>query len=407
MVLPKQLLEPRAGIAILPVVALPPPLAPPLPLPGEAIGPAAPSPADAQRYLSLVAAATDRLMAADDPGAMIDSLFALIRDELRLDVFFHFRRDGDAVRLETSGGLTRAERQAAADLDIGPSACGQAMRERRTLHLTDIQTSVEARTAFVRSLGVDVYLCMPLVHGDELLGTLGFGRRSARPFDEEERRLLLLLCHYAALAQHRLRIEEALRRGLDTQAQLLAELNHRVRNALQVAIGLVSHEGREAPDTGTRRALMRAAERLQVLASAHRPLYATADPGLVDLPALFGDVIAQLRGETGESPITVGSPVAVPIERAVAAALLLDALMAQGAGVPRIVFTVNGVPGNEMLRISFEAIGWGRIADVIDRDRLVARLCHQLRATLTNEDDGCLILVMPHDGGAYGACPAS
>ncbi|WP_433910219.1 GAF domain-containing protein [Sphingomonas yabuuchiae] len=376
-------------------------------MPGEAIGTAAAGPADAQRYMALVAAATDRLMAADDPAAMIDSLFALIRDEMRLDVFFHFRRDGDAVRLETSGGLTRAERHAAADLDIGPSACGQAMRERRVLHLTDIQTSGEAQTAFVRSLGVDVYLCMPLLHGDEVLGTLGFGRRAARPFDEDERRLLLLLCHYAALAQHRLRIEEALRHGLDTQARLLAELNHRVRNALQVAIGLVSHEGREAQDPGTRGALMRAAERLQVLASAHRPLYATADPGLVDLPALFGDVIAQLRGHEAALPITVDSPVAVPIERAVAAALLLDALMAEGAGVPRIAFAVRGVPGNEMLRIAFQAIGWGRIVDLVDRNRLVGRLCHQLRATLTSEGDGCLILVMPHDGGTYGTRPSA
>jgi len=378
-----------------------------LPLPGEAIETAAAGPADGQRYLSLVAAATDQLMAADDPGAMIDSLFALIRKDLRLDVFFHFRRDGDAVRLETSGGLTPAERQAASSLDVGPSACGQVMRERRTLHLTDIQTSDEARTGFVRSLGVDVYLCMPLVHGDEVLGTLGFGRRAAEPFDGEEQRLLMLLCHYAALAQHRLRIEQALRRGLETQARLLAELNHRVRNALQVAIGLVSHERREARDPGTRGALMRAAERLQVLASAHRPLYATADPGLVDLPALFGDVITQLRGDPGIPPITVASPVAVPIERSVAAALLLDALMVEGAGVPRISFAVSGAQGNEILRISFEAIGWGRIADLIDRDRLVMRLCHQLRATLTNEDDGCLILVMPHDGGAHGTRPAS
>ena len=122
-------------------------------MPGEAIGTAAAGPADAQRYMALVAAATDRLMAADDPAAMIDSLFALIRDEMRLDVFFHFRRDGDVVRLDTSGGLTRAERLAAAELDISLSACGQAMRERRVLHLTDIQTSGDAQTAFVRSLG--------------------------------------------------------------------------------------------------------------------------------------------------------------------------------------------------------------------------------------------------------------
>ncbi len=62
---------------------------------------------------------------------------------------------------------------------------------------------------------------------------------------------------------------------------------------------------------------------------------------------------------------------AVPIERAVAAALLLDALMAEGAGVPRIAFAVRGVPGNEMLRIAFQAIGWGRIVDLVDRNRLV------------------------------------
>ncbi|KTT69515.1 hypothetical protein NS319_10225 [Sphingomonas sanguinis] len=363
---------------------------------------AAIDPADARRYLSLVTAATERLMAADDPAAMIDSLFALIRDELRLDVFFHFRRDGDVVRLDTSGGLTRAQRQAMAMLDIDMSISGLVMRDRRPLHLTDIQQVDESLTDFVRTLGIQVYLCMPLLHGDEMLGTLGFGRRTARPFDEEEQRLLSLLCHYAALAQHRLRIEEALRHGLDTQARLLAELNHRVRNALQIAIGLVSHEGRQAADPDTRLALRRAAERLQVLASAHRPLYATADPGLVDLPALFGDVIAQVRNEGPDAPIAADGPVAVPVERAVAAALLLDAMMVQPVETPVINFAAVMRGGNEMLRITFQGVGWGRIADLVEQDRLVARLCHQMRATVTSEDDGCLILVMPHDGGEHG-----
>ncbi|MEJ8629164.1 hypothetical protein P0F65_03560 [Sphingomonas sp. I4] len=110
-------------------------------------------PADARRYLALVTAATERLMAADDPGAMIDSLFALIRDELRLDVFFHFRRDGEVARLETSGGLTRAERQAAAALDVEGSVSGQVMRDRQPLHFSQIQQGDDAQTAFVRMLG--------------------------------------------------------------------------------------------------------------------------------------------------------------------------------------------------------------------------------------------------------------
>lgn len=359
-------------------------------------------PADARRYLALVTAATERLMAADDPAGMIDSLFALIRDELRLDVFFHFRRDAEVARLETSGGLTRAERYAAATFDVEASVSGQVMRERRPLHFAGIQQSDDAQTAFVRTLGIEVYLCMPLLHGDELLGTLGFGRRGARPFVEDERRLLSLLCHYTALAQHRLRIEEALRRGIDAQARLLAELNHRVRNALQIAIGLVSHEGRQADTPETRAALVRAAERLQVLASAHRPLYATADPGLVDLTALFRDVIGQVQGNGPVDTIATDGPVAVPIERAVAAALLLDTLMTKVETTPTIVFATDIRDGNEILRISFEATGWGAIANLAEQDRLLARLCHQLRATVTSEDDGCLILVMPHDGGEYG-----
>ncbi|MDQ1230275.1 GAF domain-containing protein [Sphingomonas sp. SORGH_AS 879] len=383
-------------------MVLAPPLTPPLPLPGDTIATATADSVDVRRYLALVAAATERLMTADDPAAMIDSLFALIRDELQLDVFFHFRRDGGATRLEAWGGLTRAERHAAAMLDVESSACGQVMRERRTLHLTDVQGNAETRTSYVRSLGVEVYLCMPLLHGDEVLGTLGFGRRTARPFDEEERRLLLLLCHYAALAQHRLRIEEALRHGIDTQARLLAELNHRVRNALQVAIGLVSHEVRSAVEPTARTALSRAAERLQVLASAHRPLYATADPGLVDLPALFGDVITQLRGDVPAGTIHAPLPLAVPIERAVAAALLLDALLEGGVALPRITLQAVDRDGNEKLIISFQGSGWGHVAAVAEQNRLVVRLCHQLRATLTNEDDECLILVMPHDGDEYG-----
>lgn len=395
-------MELGAGIAILSGVALPPPLTASLPTADDSTGTSGVDPIDPRRYLALITAATERLMAADDPAVMIESLFALIRDDLHLDVFFHYRRDDDGTRLRASGGLTQEERRAAAALEVEGSACGQAMRERRTLHLTEVQRSREAQTAFVRAIDVDIYLCMPLLHGDDLLGTLSFGRRAAHPFNEAEQRLLSLLCHYAALAQHRLRTEEALRRGIDTQTRLLAELNHRVRNALQIAIGLVSHEGRQAAEPGTRTALLRAAERLQVLASAHRPLYATADPGLVDLPALFGDVLAQLRGNGAEATIAANSPVAVPIERAVAAALLLDALMVQATSVPRIGFAIATSHGNEMLRITFEATGWGRIAGLVDQDRLVARLCHQMRATLTSEDDGCLILAMPHDGSEHG-----
>ncbi len=158
----------------------------PLPLVDDAIGPVASDPDTTRRYLALIAAATDRLMGADDPARMIEALFELIRDELRLDLFFNFRRDADDIRLEACGGLSPAQRRAMADLDIAGSLCARAMRERRVLHLTDIQHSDDPAAAFVRSIGVKAYLCMPLFYGEQLLGTLSFGRRAAGPFTDEE-----------------------------------------------------------------------------------------------------------------------------------------------------------------------------------------------------------------------------
>ncbi|MFN3676956.1 MAG: hypothetical protein ACK4TC_13345 [Sphingomonas pseudosanguinis] len=78
----------------------------PLPFVDDVIAPVAGDPDATRRYLALIAAATDRLMGADDPALMIEALFELIRDELRLDLFFNFRRDGDVVQLEACGGLT-------------------------------------------------------------------------------------------------------------------------------------------------------------------------------------------------------------------------------------------------------------------------------------------------------------
>ncbi len=77
-------------------------------------------------------------------------------------------------------------------------------------------------------------------------------------------------------------------------------------------------------------------------------------------------------------------------------------MMAQPVGTPAIAFAAVMQGGNEMLHITFQGVGWGRIAGLVEQDRLVARLCHQMRATVTSEDDGCLILVMPHDGGERG-----
>ncbi|HEU6441281.1 MAG TPA: histidine kinase dimerization/phosphoacceptor domain -containing protein [Microvirga sp.] len=81
-----------------------------------------------------------------------------------------------------------------------------------------------------------------------------------------------------ALAEARERIEkrqsqEALQKLLDERTALLHELDHRVKNNLQLLLSLIGIEIRHAEDEATGRVLERMRERLQALGAAHRDLY--------------------------------------------------------------------------------------------------------------------------------------
>lgn len=344
-----------------------------------------------RRYLTLIAEVTDRLMGADDPARMIDELFELIRTELRLDVFFSYRLEGDRLVLEAHGGLTAQEAEHGRELALGQAVCGCAASTRKAIHAVGVQRSSDSLYDFVRDLGLDAYACAPLIHGSDLLGTLGFGRRWADRFTEDELRFLHTICHYVALAKHRLRIEEALRAGIETQARLLEELNHRVRNALQVAIGLVAVDARAQADQPARAALDRATERLQVLASAHRPLYDTVGLGEVDLAALFTGVFQQVHG--AGAGISVAGRFEAPVEQAAAAALLFHALLKRHGDKPRISV---GPSGNEAMRLSFDGAMWGLDTLSGADARMFAGLRHQVRADVHAEGDDRLVVVMPY-----------
>lgn len=81
-----------------------------------------------------------------------------------------------------------------------------------------------------------------------------------------------------ALAEARERTEkrqaqDALQKLLDERTALLHELDHRVKNNLQLLLSLVGIEIRHAEDDATTQVLERMKERLQALGAAHRDLY--------------------------------------------------------------------------------------------------------------------------------------
>ena len=190
-------------------------------------------------WLELLAEATADLLAATDVDSMLGRLFARIGPALHLDAYFHYAIDGEQLRLVSHRGLDAEQAQAASRLTFGQTVCGQAALDRRAVAVRDVQASDEPRLAFIRSCGLDAYASTPLYAKDRLVGTLGFGRRDARPFGEDELRMLRTLCGSVAVARERILTEERLveqaarMRELDIRKdEFLAMLAHELRNPL-------------------------------------------------------------------------------------------------------------------------------------------------------------------------------
>jgi signal transduction histidine kinase len=176
------------------------------------------------RFLELLAASAADMMAAADPQMLINRLFETIRAELNLDIFFHYRYEtGDQLSLANHGGITADIVERAATLPLGEGVCGRVARSRKPVVLSNVQRSRSPASVYLRAMGIDAYACSPLLHGEILLGTLGFGRRGTGCFDDAEIRFMQTICGHVALAEHRIRTEQVLRAGLAERERLLAE----------------------------------------------------------------------------------------------------------------------------------------------------------------------------------------
>jgi PAS domain S-box-containing protein len=157
--------------------------------------------------LALLSATAADLLLPGDFQVVLKRLFDRIAGPLALDVFFHYSVEGDALVLAASGGLSASGVTAMRHLAYGQAVCGLVARDRRVTVLDDVAEADPEQTAGLRGEGVRAYACTPLMAGDRLLGTLGFGRRTARPFTHDDLELIATLCHYVAIAKERERVE--------------------------------------------------------------------------------------------------------------------------------------------------------------------------------------------------------
>ena len=87
--------------------------------------------------------------------------------------------------------------------------------------------------------------------------------------------------------------EAALAQALETKDMLLHEVNHRVKNSLQLVTALLSLQAAQAADAELRENLLEARGRVAVVASMHQRLYSTSAHDRVDLIGYLRELAAE------------------------------------------------------------------------------------------------------------------
>jgi len=191
---------------------------------------------------------------------------------------------------------------------------------------------------------------------------------------------------------------QELQAALDQKTHLLHEVDHRVKNNLQVVSSLVLLKARRIRDPGAQRVLQNMAERISALSTVHRLLYPVGDVSRFDIGNFVRELADDLVGAYPRGHVDLMldlEPVAVSAAKAAPVSLLMHELMSNALkhaftdgtkGKLRVAATRKG----SEIRFVVEDNGIGLGGQPPPSDSfgrtLVDMLVRQLRGRLTWED---------------------
>jgi two-component sensor histidine kinase len=169
-----------------------------------------------------------------------------------------------------------------------------------------------------------------ILRGDgDPFGVLEVDSRSAGEFTDYDLTFLQGTANIVGTAMERQRMERDLRTALDTHKVLLKELNHRVKNSLQLVATMLSLQAGAKPDSEARHELQEANGRVMAIARAHESLYRDNQIETIDLGRYLSDVCRDLDQSVGHCEVDVTAPdgIWVAADRAVPIALVVNELV--------------------------------------------------------------------------------
>ena len=218
-----------------------------------------------------------------------------------------------------------------ADLD---SPSGFALRTGKPVISNHLENEERFRTPeLLRVHGVRRAINVVLQGDGAPYGVLEVDSRSEGEFSEQDISFLQGAANILGMAIERQRYERSLKVALQHHKVLLDEINHRVKNSLQLVGSMFSLQANSTDDPGLTQSLQEAMLRVTAIARIHERLYRTGDIGSVDLAGYLADICQDLREVVAgcELRFERDGPVQIATDRAVRVALLATELITNAA----------------------------------------------------------------------------
>ncbi|MEO5760292.1 MAG: histidine kinase dimerization/phosphoacceptor domain -containing protein [Mesorhizobium sp.] len=203
--------------------------------------------------------------------------------------------------------------------------------------------------------------------------------------------------------------------ALEAQTTLLHEVDHRVKNNLQMISSLIVMQSRTIKDEATKQSMTTMLERIEALSTVHRRLYQSKDVSKFDVSDFARDLITDLLTASGRSEIKSTldlEPIVISAEKATPVALMVNELVTNalkhafkekpdGTTAGRIGIKMSQPDGHFNIEVSDDGVGMADASgDASFGMRLIKSLARQLRAHIEWRDAGPgtrVVISMPNE----------
>ncbi len=151
-------------------------------------------------------------------------------------------------------------------------------------------------------------LFAPVILDGQTLGLIGLANKDGG-FNEYDRKIAGEVGGIAAVALRQARYRDALKASLAEKDLLFRELQHRVKNNLVMAMGIVSLERSRTSEPAVRGTLAEVEGRLRSISSLYESLLVSPDSIRIDLRDYLGRMVKVLR-----EGLLAGSPIRIDLE---------------------------------------------------------------------------------------------